>query len=81
MIRRDRDARRSGLGELLLMDAMYLMLLATQVMAVHAIAVDAKDASTAKFYYKYGSLLFLAIHRGYYCRWRRNVSCRSLDSG
>ena len=36
------------------MDAMYRTLLATQVMAVHAMVVDAKDAAAAKFYRKYG---------------------------
>ncbi|NYT82597.1 GNAT family N-acetyltransferase [Alcaligenaceae bacterium] len=54
----DRDAQGSGLGEFLLMDAMYRTLLATQVMAVHAMVVDAKDASSAKFYRKYGFIAF-----------------------
>jgi len=54
----DRDAQGSGLGEFLLMDAMYRTLLATQVMAVHAMVVDAKDASAAKFYRKYGFIAF-----------------------
>lgn len=54
----DRDAQGSGLGEFLLMDAMYRTLLATQVMAVYAMVVDAKDASAAKFYRKYGFIAF-----------------------
>ena len=54
----DRDAQGSGLGEFLLMDAMYRTLLATQVMAVHAMVVDAKDAAAAKFYRKYGFIDF-----------------------
>lgn len=54
----DRDAQGAGLGEFLLMDAMYRTLLATQVMAVHAMVVDAKDTSAAKFYRKYGFITF-----------------------
>ena len=54
----DRDVQRSGLGEFLLMDAMHRTLLATQVMAVHAMVVDAKDAAAAKFYRKYGFIAF-----------------------
>ncbi|NGM85852.1 GNAT family N-acetyltransferase [Parapusillimonas sp. SGNA-6] len=54
----DRDAQGSGLGEFLLMDAMYRTLLATQVMAVHAMVVDAKVATAAKFYSKYGFIAF-----------------------
>ncbi|MGZ9892540.1 GNAT family N-acetyltransferase [Bordetella bronchiseptica] len=54
----DRDAQGSGLGEFLLMDAMHRTLLATQVMAVYAMVVDAKDASAAKFYRKYGFIAF-----------------------
>lgn len=54
----DRDAQGAGLGEFLLMDAMHRTLLATQVMAVHAMVVDAKDASAAKFYRKYGLIAF-----------------------
>lgn len=54
----DRSAQRAGLGEFLLMDAMYRTLLATQVMAVHAMVVDAKDASAARFYRKYGFIAF-----------------------
>lgn len=46
------------MGEFLLMDAMHRTLLATQVMAVYAMVVDAKDASAAKFYRKYG---FIAL--------------------
>ena len=46
------------MGEFLLMDAMYRTLLATQVMAVHAMVVDAKDAAAAKFYCKYGFIDF-----------------------
>lgn len=54
----NQDTQGSGLGEFLLMDAMYRTLLATQVMAVHAMVVDAKDASAAKFYRKYGFIAF-----------------------
>lgn len=54
----DRDAQGSGLGEFLLMDAMCRTLLATQVMAVHAVVVDAEDASAAEFYRKYGFIAF-----------------------
>jgi len=54
----DRDVQGSGLGEFLLMDAMYRTLLATQVMAVHAMVVDAKDTSVAKFHRKYGFIDF-----------------------
>ena len=54
----DRDYQGAGLGEFLLMDAVYRTLLATQVMAVHAMVVEAKDAAAAKFYRKYGFLDF-----------------------
>ena len=54
----DRDVQGSGLGEFLLMNAIYRTLLATQVMAVHAMVVVAKDAAAAKFYRKYGLIDF-----------------------
>ena len=54
----DHDAQGAGLGEFLLMDAMHRTLLATQVMAVHAMIVDAKDISAANFYRKYGFIPF-----------------------
>ena len=54
----DRGSQGQGLGEFLLMDAMYRTLLATQVMAVHVMVVDAKDAPAAKFYRKYGFIVF-----------------------
>lgn len=54
------DARMSGkgLGAHLLMDAMHRALLATQVIAVHAMIVDARDDVAAAFYRKYGSVPF-----------------------
>lgn len=54
----DQEAQGTGLGEFLLMDAMHRTLLATQVMAVHAMVVDAKDVAAAKFYRKYGFIAF-----------------------
>lgn len=47
-----------GLGTHLLMDAMHRALLATQVIAVHAMIVDARDDVAAAFYRKYGFIPF-----------------------
>jgi len=54
------DGRMSGkgLGAHLLMDAMHRTLLATQVIAVHAMIVDARDDVAAAFYRKYGFVPF-----------------------
>lgn len=54
----DNDAQGTGLGEFLLMDALHRTLLATQVMAVYAMVVDARDANAARFYGKYGFTAF-----------------------
>ncbi|MCL2344874.1 MAG: GNAT family N-acetyltransferase [Desulfobulbus sp.] len=54
----DRDAQGLGLGEFLLMDAMHRTLLATEVMAVHAMVVDARDDLATRFYRKYGFIAF-----------------------
>jgi GNAT superfamily N-acetyltransferase len=50
----DRGSQGLGLGEFLLMDAMHRTLLATQVLALHSMLVDAKDAAATTFYRKYG---------------------------
>jgi ribosomal protein S18 acetylase RimI-like enzyme len=54
----DRATQGQGLGEFLLLDAMQRTLLATQVMAVHAMIVDAKNASAVRFYRKYEFIAF-----------------------
>jgi ribosomal protein S18 acetylase RimI-like enzyme len=57
----DRGSQGLGLGEFLLMDAMYRTLLATQVLALHSMLVDAKDDAAAAFYRKYG---FISLPNG-----------------
>lgn len=54
----DGRMRGKGLGIHLLMDAMHRALLATQVIAVHAMIVDARDDVAAAFYRKYGFIPF-----------------------
>jgi predicted GNAT family N-acyltransferase len=54
----DNGMKGKGLGAFLLMDALNRILLATQVLAVHALIVDAKDGAAAAFYRKYGFVPF-----------------------
>lgn len=54
-----REAQGLGLGEFLLLDACHRVVEAGQVMAVHAIVVDAKDESAAAFYRRYGFIAFV----------------------
>lgn len=48
------EFRGRGLGERLLMDALHRSLESSKQVASAAVVVDAKDASTEKFYRKYG---------------------------
>lgn len=50
----DDSMKGKGLGAFLLMDALNRILLATQILAVHALIVDAKDDTAAAFYRHYG---------------------------
>jgi GNAT superfamily N-acetyltransferase len=50
----DDGAKGNGLGAFLLMDALNRILLATQTLAVHALIVEATDATAGAFYRKYG---------------------------
>ena len=54
----DDGMQGKGLGAFLLMDALNRILLATQVLAVHAVIVDAKDDTAAAFYRHYGFIPF-----------------------
>jgi len=55
----DRSCQRQGLGEAMLMDACRRVLEASQVLAVHAIVVEAKDEAAKAFYVKYGFISFV----------------------
>ena len=48
------SSRERGLGELLLQNAVKRILLARNTLGVHAVVVEAKDASVEAFYRKYG---------------------------
>ncbi|MCC6914148.1 MAG: GNAT family N-acetyltransferase [Rhodospirillaceae bacterium] len=50
----DMACRKSGLGEYLLMNALERIHGASQVLAVHAVIVDARDAKAERFYKRYG---------------------------
>ncbi len=54
----DRSVQGKGLGAHLLMDALHRVLLASQTLAVYAIAVEAKDEPAAGFYRKFGFIAF-----------------------
>lgn len=54
----DESAKRQGLGAHLLMDALHRVLLASEVLAVQAVIVEARDESAAAFYRKYGFIPF-----------------------
>lgn len=54
----DETVKGQGLGTHLLMDALNRVVLASQALAVHALIVDARDATAAAFYAKYGFLPF-----------------------
>jgi GNAT superfamily N-acetyltransferase len=54
----DRAHQGSGLGELLLLDAVHRVLRASEAMAVHAVVVDAKNERVERFYGRYGFLAF-----------------------
>jgi ribosomal protein S18 acetylase RimI-like enzyme len=48
------SARRQGLGELLLQNALKRILRARNTIGVHAVIVEAKDLAAEEFYRKYG---------------------------
>lgn len=50
----DRSSQGQGLGELLLLDAIHRSRLVLEHVGVHALFVNAKDATAAAFYRKYG---------------------------
>lgn len=50
----DEQSQGQGLGEHLLMDALVRIVLAGQTVAMHAVAVDARDEAAGRFYRKYG---------------------------
>ena len=50
----DQRWQRQGLGEYLLIDALTRLYAVSEVMAVHAVIVDAKDDNAAEFYAQYG---------------------------
>lgn len=49
----DKRAHRQGLGELLLMDALYRILEAAEIIGCLGILVDAKDVQAERFYERY----------------------------
>lgn len=55
---RDEHYRGKGVGELLLADAIHRALFAAQSLAIHAIAVDAKNEAVLDFYLTYGFIPF-----------------------
>jgi GNAT superfamily N-acetyltransferase len=52
----DRSAQGTGLGRLLLADAIQRTLSASEQVAIHAIVVDAKNDAARRFYQAYGLL-------------------------
>ena len=58
----DQRWRRQGLGEYLLMDALARLDAVSEVMAVHAVIVDAKDDDSVGFYARYGFAPFADQH-------------------
>ncbi len=52
------SCRKQGLGEFLLMNALERIHSASQVLAVHAVIVDARDAKAERFYKRYGFIPF-----------------------
>jgi len=50
----DREHQGSGLGEILLLDAIRRVLQASTTIAVHAMIVDAKNERAQRFYKRYG---------------------------
>ena len=54
----DRDHQGLGLGKFLLFDAFHRVLQASEVLAVHALIVDAKHDQARDFYRQYGFLSF-----------------------
>lgn len=52
----DKTHKGQGLGQFLLMDALHKSLQTATVIAAMAVVVDAKDASAAAFYQRYGFL-------------------------
>ena len=54
----DRARQGTGLGEVLLLDAIRRILAASSAMAVYAIVVDALNDKAAAFYERYGFRLF-----------------------
>lgn len=55
----ERRYQGRGLGELLLADAIKRVLRASEVLAVHAIVVDAKNDRAKAFYERYGFIAFV----------------------
>jgi ribosomal protein S18 acetylase RimI-like enzyme len=50
----DQACKGQGLGQFLLLDALYRSLQAAASIAAMAVVVDAKDAAAAAFYQRYG---------------------------
>lgn len=50
----DQTSKGQGLGQFLLLDALYRSLQAADAIAAMAVVVDAKDAGAAAFYDRYG---------------------------
>ena len=50
----DQSSKGQGLGQSLLLDALYRSLQAAAAIAAMAVVVDAKDAAAAAFYERYG---------------------------
>jgi ribosomal protein S18 acetylase RimI-like enzyme len=58
----DRSQQRGGLGQFLLMDALYRIVAASRSMGVYAIIVDAKNEAACSFYKRYGFISFHDRH-------------------
>lgn len=54
----DESWQGQGVGQFLLVDALYRSLLQASQIAAHAVVVDAKDASADRFYERFGFLRF-----------------------
>ena len=59
----DISSRKQGLGEYLLMNALERIHTASQVLAVHAVMVDARDDKAERFYRRYGFVGFQDAQR------------------
>lgn len=54
----DKKFQGKGLGSYLLVDALQRVMMASQVVAIYAVIVDATDESAKRFYLKYGFTAF-----------------------